>query len=65
MSDKHYFKSLQNSLVKFGIFYSKGALHRWGDSKSYFGCIDYHSSKNQKSAIAWAEGFLHAKDMSE
>jgi len=62
MSNKLYLKNLQSSLINFGIFYSKGDLHRWGDSKSYFGCTDYHSSKDLKSAVAWAEGYLQAKD---
>ncbi len=62
MTNKYYFKSIQESLKKYGIYYSKGDLHRWGDSQSYFGCIDYHSSKDLKNAISWAEGYLQAMD---
>ena len=62
MKDKHYFSSLRQSLEKYGIYYSKGDLHRWGDSKSYFGCTNYHSLKDLESATAWAEGYLQAID---
>ena len=55
---KERLEFLKKELTRYGIFYSKGSLHRWGSSGNYFGCKDYHSTKNLDSCIAWAEGFL-------
>tara|TARA_R100000458_G_C8084322_1_gene117700 strand:+ start:103 stop:327 length:225 start_codon:yes stop_codon:yes gene_type:complete len=56
---------LKSKLNQYGIYYSHGDLHRWGDSENYFGCKNYFSSKDKVNCIVWAEGFLEGIEISE